>query len=173
MSEQLNNTTASNSSLEPTETTQDTSAMYLDQIKNLKANTVSKDDYNKLLTENRNLLQTIVEGKSVSSDSDQDEPKLSTSELAKQLCSGNLNNLDYIKTSLEHRKRMIEEKGIDPYLGISHTTAPTDEQIASANQVAEFLQDLVDSSNGNSIVFTNEYQRLVGDNVPSALRRGY
>lgn len=141
---------------------QDTSSMYLEQIKNLKANTVSKTDYDKLMNENRNLLKTIVEGNPVSTET-QDQPSRSIKELAHDLCHGDLSNLDYIKTSLEHRKKMIEEKGIDPYLGVSHTSAPTDEQIASANQVASFLEGLLESADGNTIVFNNEYQRLVGD----------
>lgn len=40
----------------------DTNKMYLEQIENLKKNTVSKDDYQKLLNDNRNLLDTIVNG---------------------------------------------------------------------------------------------------------------
>ena len=152
--------------LENQELEQDTSSMYLEQIKNLKANSVSKEAYDKLMNENRNLLQTIVEGKQMSSDVTE-QPKKSLEELTKELKSGELNNLDYIKTSLEHRQRCIEERGFDPYVGISHTSAPSDEAIRNGEQVAEFLEQLVKTADGNSQIFTNEYQRLVGDSLPN------
>lgn len=38
---------------------------YIDAIRDLKANTVSKDRYNKLMEENKNLLNSLVNGESV------------------------------------------------------------------------------------------------------------
>lgn len=148
---------------------QPTMKQYLEDLDSIRANSVSKEEYNKVMEENKELWNRVINGSPAPS-TDDNGTKKTAAELSKELCSGNLSNIDYIKTSLEHRRRSIEERGYDPYLGISHTQAPTDEQIASANQVAEFLGKLVEDSKGNDIVFTNEYQRQVGDSLPNYRR---
>lgn len=141
----------------------DTSSMYLDEIKRLKENTVSKSDYDKLLNENRNLLKTVVEGSKVEESTDSSKPKISSLDLAKKLKSGELNNLDYVDTALKLRNQYLEETGKDLFLPNGHDYAPNNEDQTSVNDVADFLQDLVDVSDGNSEVFTREYQRRVID----------
>ena len=46
-------------------TQQNENQQYIDAIRDLKANTVSKDRYNKLMEENKNLLNSLVNGESV------------------------------------------------------------------------------------------------------------
>ena len=73
----------------------DESQKYIDEIKNLKANSVNREAYLKLQEENRNLLKTLVEGKTVEATADA-EPSRDTSEIIKDLTSDSQTNLDYI-----------------------------------------------------------------------------
>ena len=137
----------------------DESQKYIDEIKNLKTNSVSKEDYLKLQEENRNLLKSLVEGQSIEASADE-TPSRPVDDIIKDLTSESLTNLDYIKTSLElHDKRM--EQGYNDYLPIGHQIAPDDNDIAAAKQVEDFLRELVETADGNPNVFNNEYQRLV------------
>ena len=141
----------------------DTSSMYLEEIKKLKENTVSKADYDKLLNENRNLLKTVVEGSKIEESTDSGTPKIPTIDLVKRLKSGELNNLEYVDTALKVRNQYLEETGRDLFLPNGHDYSPTSDDLASVKDVSEFLQDLVDVADGNSEVFTREYQRRVID----------
>ena len=51
--------------MEQNETNINENQQYIDAIRDLKANTVSKDRYNKLMEENKNLLNSLVNGESV------------------------------------------------------------------------------------------------------------
>lgn len=144
------------------EEVQDTNQMYLDEIKNLKRNSVSKEDYLKLQEENRNLLKTLVEGQTLEATAEE-VPSRSINEILKDF-EKDQSNLDYIKHSLElHDKRM--EEGFNDYLPVGHQIAPTDEDIAAAKQVEDYLRDLINRCGDDPIVFNNEMQRTLVDPV--------
>lgn len=146
---------------------EDTQQMYLDEIKNLKENSVSKEDYNKLLTENRNLLKSIVEGKTQDT-TVEEQPSRDIKEILGDFNSDST-NLDHIKAVLElHDKRL--EQGYNDFVPMGHNISPTDEDIEDAQQVYDFLQDLVKTADGNADVFNNEYQRRVKD-IPLPKRK--
>lgn len=153
-----------------TEQIEDTNQMYIDEINNLKANSVSKQEYEKIMAENRNLLKSLVQGTQTSAEEEKKE-EASYKDLQQILQSEDSSNLDYLKASLEHRNKRLAETGVDEYLPLGHNIAPTDEDIAAAEQVAKFLGDLIESADGNSLVLTNEYQRLVGDSAPIRRKR--
>lgn len=138
----------------------DTNQMYIDQINELKNNSVSKEQYNKVLEENRNLLKSLVEGQPATS-TEEPEPSRSVEEILKDFNS-DTTNLDHIKYVMElHNKRM--EEGINDFVPMGHNIAPTDDDIAAAKQVEDFLNDLIKTADGDPVVFNNEYQRRVMD----------
>lgn len=146
---------------------EDTQQMYLDEIANLKQTTVSKEDYNKLLNENRNLLKSIVEGKTQDT-TVEEQPSRDINDILNDF-NGDSTNLDHIKAVLElHDKRL--EQGINDFVPMGHNISPTDEDIEDAQQVYDFLQDLVKTADGNADVFNNEYQRRVKD-IPLPKRK--
>ena len=147
--------------------TVDTSQMYLDQIKNLKNNTVSKDDYNKILNENRNLLQTIVEGGSYI-DNTSTEVVRPLDDIRKDLFNPNNDNLTYCKTALELRTATLKASNgkDDIFVPHGYNIVPDENDYACAERVANTLQDCIDYADGDSMVFTNELQRRLVDNIP-------
>lgn len=143
---------------------------YIAALNEMKANSVSKEDYLKLKADNKRLLDTLVQGGSLSPD-EVPQP-VDVDALRKELFTTecDLNNLDYITKSLQLRDAIIEKGGIDPFLPYGKHIAPTDEDISTANRVADILKECVDYAEGDSSVFTNELQRRMIDSAPS--RRG-
>lgn len=136
--------------------------MYIDEIKQLKQNTVSKDAYQKLQEENRNLLKSLVEGQTMSAPVEEVKPSRSEEEIIKDLINPDKSNLDDVKLALElHDKRL--ERGYNDFLPIGHELVPTDEDIAAAKRVEEGLRAYVDGAEGDPDVFNDIYQRSVVD----------
>ena len=137
---------------------------YIAAIEELKATTVSRDAYNKLRTENKQLLDALVSGQQLPQT--QTEEKPSVEDLRNKLFAtdGNdLSNLQYVKTALSLRNSLIEAGERDPFLPYGDKVDITSEQIDTAEKVANALQEMVDFAEGDSGVFTAEYQRRVKD----------
>ena len=141
---------------------------YIAQIKNLKENSVSKDDYNKLKADNKKLIDALANGTPIEG---KVEPKIDAVEninnLRKKLFSkGNdLNNLEYCKTAVELRDALIEKGERDPFLPFGHDVVATDSDYESANRVATIMKECIDYADGDPDIFTNELQRRTVDVV--------
>lgn len=137
---------------------------YIAAIEELKATTVSRDAYNKLRNENKQLLDALVSGQQLPQT--QTEEKPSVEDLRNKLFAtdGNdLSNLEYVKTALSLRNSLIEAGERDPFLPYGDKVDITSDQIDTAEKVANALQEMVDFAEGDSGVFTAEYQRRVKD----------
>ena len=140
----------------------DPSQMYIDEIKQLKQNSVSREEYNKVLQENRNLLHSLVEGQTVEQPKEE-APKVDVSGLRKELYTedNNMTNLEYIDKTLKLRKAIMDQGGQDPFLDFGEKAHVTASEIEAANRVAEALQEMVDAAEGDPVAFRNEFQRRV------------
>ena len=136
-----------------------TNQMYLDEIQKLKATTVSRERYDSLMQENRNLLTTLVNGQQVSTETE--TPKATADEIRTRF-NPNMSNLEYVTTALELRDAAMREGKVDPFVG-EHNTAPTREAMESAQRVADAFAECIKSSNGNSEVFTANLQSMMLD----------
>ena len=140
---------------------------YIEQIKNLKENSVSKDDYNKLKADNKKLIDALANGTQM----DVVESKVSAVDKINELRSklfgkgNNLNNLEYCKTAVELRDALIENGERDPFLPFGHEVVATDSDYESANRVATVMKECIDYADGDSDIFTNELQRRTVDVV--------
>lgn len=136
---------------------------YIATIKELKQNSVDRQVYDQLKAENKKLLDSIVNGQTI--DVPKAEEKRSIEEIRNEMFSSDkdLSNLDYIKDALDLRSQLISEGKPDPFLPVGNQIMPTDFDVATANKVAEVLQDCVDYAEGDSAVFTNELMRRLVD----------
>ena len=143
------------------ETVEDTNN-YIEAIKEMKQNSVSKSEYEKLKEENKQLLQSLVNGERI--DLPVEEP-VDINELRSKLLNtdGDMLNLEYITTALKLRDEVMSKGGNDPFVPFGTNYTPTDEDINAANKVANVLQECVDIADGNSGIFTNELQRRLVD----------
>lgn len=131
---------------------------YLESIKNLKQNTVSKEDYNKLLDENKRLLKTVIDGQP--GETETPTPKhRPIQEIRDELFNKENNNLRFAELSLELRDAVIEEGGEDPFLPIGEKIQPTQEDREKASKVATVFKECIQYADGDSQLFTQELQR--------------
>lgn len=133
---------------------------YIAAIKELKEKSVDRSKYDQLRAENKKLLDSIVNGTPVEVTK---EEKKSIGELREAYLKEDQSNLEYITNTLKLREALIAEGKPDPFLPIGNQIMPTDEDVATANKVAQVLQECVDYAEGDSAVFTNELQRRMVD----------
>lgn len=137
---------------------------YIEAIKEMKQNSVSKEDYMKLKEENKQLLNSLVNGE-IRQTEIKEEP-VDIDKLRDDLFNKELSNLDYISSALKLREELIKRGESDPFLPAGKNILPTEEDINTANRVAAVLQECVDYADGDSSVFTNELQRRMVDSTP-------
>lgn len=148
-------------------TVEDSTQNYIDTIKNLKQNTVDKASYEKLKAENKQLLDSIVNG--TSSEQTVVEAPQTIEDMRKDLFGSNEHtNLEYAEKALKLREALIERGEVDPFLPQGHKVTIDNSDIEAANRVAEIMQECVDYADGDSNLFTNELQRRMVDNNPFA-----
>lgn len=141
---------------------------YIKAISDLKKNSVSRDEYNRVIEENKNLLKTLVEGGQIE-EPQNDPPDIS--ELRKRLFSEeDLNNYEYIDTVLQLRDALIANGERDPFLPVGDQVEVTADMIQGAQDTADALREMLDFADGDSRIFTAEYQRRVRDNSVVSLR---
>lgn len=133
---------------------------YLEAIKSLKENSVDRSKYDQLKAENKKLLDSIVNGTPAEV---KVEEKKSIEELRANYLKEDQSNLEYITNTLKLREAIISEGKPDPFLPIGEQIMPTDQDIQTAQKVANVLQECVDYAEGDSAVFTNELQRRLVD----------
>ena len=139
---------------------------YIQAISELKANTVSKEKYNKLKSENKSLLDALVNGQQINAT----PTTVDLDEIRKSLFNvdGDLTNLDYVKTMLELRTEVMARGERDPFLPVGEKVRDSAEMHEAAQRVADGLQYCVDFAEGDSGIFTAQLQRIIKD---SPLRR--
>lgn len=141
---------------------------YIKAITDLKKNSVAREQYNRVVEENKNLLKTLVEGGQIAEPKD-DPPDIS--ELRKKLFSDeDLNNYEYIDTVLQLRDAIIANGERDPFLPVGDQVEVTADMIQGAQDTADALREMLDFADGDSRIFTAEYQRRVRDNSVVSFR---
>lgn len=139
----------------------DTTQDYIDTIAEMKRNSVSRSDYEKLREENRNLLKSLVNGETI------DQPvvkePVDIDKLRQDLFNKENNNLDFITKAMELREALIEKGEPDPFLPKGHNVQVTDADVKTAEKVAAAFQHCIDYADGDSGVFTNELMRITQD----------
>lgn len=143
---------------------------YIEVIKDLKENTVSREQFMKLKEENKRLIQTLGEGTGESQGAP--APKVDVDALRRELFNpeASMTNLAYVDKALKLRDALIERGDKDPFLPWGKQISPTDADISTAEKVASVLQECVDYADGNAAVFQSELQRVLED-TPSIYRR--
>ena len=143
---------------------------YLSAIKDLKQNSVDRSKYDALKAENKKLLDAVVNGQQVEVTAE--EKKESIQELRKKVFDNpNQTNLEYVTNTLKLREAIMEDGGEDPFVPNSSQYTPNAADYAKAQKVAQVLQEMVDTADGDPNVFLNEYQRRVKEtNIPQRKR---
>ena len=139
----------------------DNAANYIEAIKEMKANSVSKEAYVKLQQENKQLLNSLVNGQGI--EIEKEEP-VDIDGLRQKLFSAkkhDMTNLEYVSNALKLREALMERGEMDPFVPSGKKIHPTDDDFKKADKVATVLQECVDYADGDAMVFTDELKRRI------------
>ena len=140
---------------------------YISAIKEMKKNSVSKKAYDKLREENKQLLDSLINGKEIELPK-QKEP-VDINKIRASLFDENrpLSNLEYVSNALKLRDELLERGEADPFLPYGQNISPTDEDITKADRVATVMKECLEYADGDSELFTNELMRRTNDAMPA------
>ena len=161
MTDEINNSVSQQENVE-----QDTNN-YIEAIKEIKANSVSKQAYDKLREENKQLLDSLINGKEIELPK-QKEP-VDIDKIRSKLFDEDrpLSNLEYVSNALKLRDELLERGERDPFLPYGQNISPTDEDIIKADKVATVMKECLEYADGDSELFTNELMRRTNDAMPA------
>lgn len=134
----------------------------IDIITEMRANTVSKDKYNKLKEDNEKLMRALANGETLTVE----PPKTANIEdLRKEYFEfENKSDVQIAKDILALREAIIESGDQDPFLPNGKGAVITQQDIADAQAVADLLQYAVDNSGGDNAVFLAQFSSKLIDN---------
>lgn len=126
---------------------------YIEALNEMRQKTVDKKEYEKLQSENKQLLQSILNGEQLVNQEVKEE-EVDLDEIRHDLFQSDLNNLDYWKKTLQLRDELIKRGEKDIFLPTGKNVIIEESDITSANRVADVVQDCIDKCNDNSNLFT-------------------
>lgn len=138
---------------------QNTDTDYIAAINELKANSVSKDKYEKLKKENKQLLDTLTSGGELETTVE----KRSDEELRKVLNSESSSNLEYCKALCELRNNALERGENDPAMPNGHNYQFSQADQDVVDKVFNTIEECIEFADGDSMLFTNELMRRTND----------
>lgn len=145
---------------------------YIKAINELKQNSVPRKQYEELQKENKELLDTLINGGQVEMVDPANKPSIEDLRkglFSKEAADKGMTNLEFVSRSLELRNAIIDNGGTDPFLPIGKGIDLTREDYEAAEFTAQQFQECIDIAKGNSEVFTAELMRRTVDNsLPTA-----
>ena len=137
---------------------------YIDTIADLKANSVSKEKYDQLIAEKKQLIEALKSGQQITEVVE--EKPVDINQLRNELYGKpeqSMSNLEYVTKTLQLRNAIIEAGGDDPFMpnGSGYTYDKTDAEKAA--YVAQVFQECVDYADGDDQLFTQELMRRTKD----------
>lgn len=141
---------------------EDENTDYIAALQEMKANTVSKDQYNKVKADNKRLLDAMLNNEQVEVNSQAATVVRTPKEIAEAYFDETLPNREKIKLALEYRDQVILTKGYaaDPFVNQSEFSKPTQADYIEAQHVADGLKEILDNSVTDE-EFIMEYNRQV------------
>lgn len=133
---------------------------YIDTINELKRNSVSRTEYDKIREENRTLLSNIVNGTGAQTEQTVEAPVESLDDLRNRVFTNPKNDLEYVAGVLEIRDRVMAEGGTDPFVSDNGRYSATEEDYKAGERLAEGLKYCVEVADGNNDVFLNTLTRI-------------
>lgn len=144
-------------------------------LADLKRNSVSKEEYDRVLKLNKDLVDQMVNGQEVETNV---ETNTNYDDIIKEsqtkLFSGDadLSNLEFCETTLKLRDAVLAKTGEDIFVGRGHKISPDASDYEKAENVATVIRECIEYANGDSEIFTMELQRRTNDvSLPNKKRK--
>ena len=133
---------------------------YLDNLAALKETTISREEYNKVVAENKKLASALVNGYSM--DRREEQKPIDVEGLRRELFGNKYKKTTDLEffTKVEELSKGIEQRGgSDPFLPNNPDYVPTGEDIERAQRIHSVIRDCIDYAQGDPKAFTNELAR--------------
>ena len=134
-------------------------SQYISAINEMRNNSVSRDKYNKLKEDNRQLLDALINGGQIEVPTA--EEKKSAQELVNEFRElagrkkGKPLDVEFSEKLIEMRDAFLEETGEDLFL----PSNPTDVDYKNAQDVEAFFRTCLEAADGNNDVYEREMSR--------------
>ena len=136
---------------------------YIQALGELKANSVDKSEYERILSENAKLTNALAQGIRV--EEEKEEEPVNIPELRKKLLNTQYKtDLEYFKDMKTLRDAILEQKGVDPFVNSNaeNVSAETDR----AERVSKLIDFALEEADGDpvkfSAIFNSKIQFPVG-----------
>lgn len=136
---------------------------YIEQIKNLKQNTVSREAFEELEQEHKRLIAELVNGQEPVVENVKVKPDIQ--QMRRELFDPEIqySNIEYCSRVLALRKALMDEGEMDPFLPAGPNITPSVADEEAAERVADVLQQCIDAADGNNEIFTAALQSRMTD----------
>ena len=133
---------------------------YLANLQALKDNTVSKEEYAKLVADNKRLAQALANGDFGVNTQTNVQVIPSVEEAKKKVFTGRKKtDLQYFSEVLDLRDAVLASGGRDPFLHTDPDYVPTEQDKITAERVANNLREAIEYAEGDPALFRQEMQR--------------
>lgn len=141
-----------------------TAKEYINQIKDLKEKTVSREEYERIKNDNKELAKALINGTGANIPGiTKPEEKPDLDDLRKKLFTKkSKNDLEYFTNLLALRDGVMADGQPDPFLPINREFRATAQDEADAERIATQIKEAIDYANGDPAVFSNDLRRRCG-----------
>ena len=137
---------------------------YINQINDLKERTVSREEYERIKNDNRELAKALINGTGANIPGiTKPENKPDLDDLRKKLFTKkSKNDLEYFTNLLALRDGVMADGQPDPFLPINREFRATAQDEADAERIATQIKEAIEYADGDPAVFSNDLRRRCG-----------
>lgn len=137
---------------------------YINQIKDLKEKTVSREEYERIKNDNKELAKALINGTGANIPGiTKPENKPDLDDLRKKLFTKkSKNDLEYFTNLLALRDGVMADGQPDPFLPINREFRATAQDEADAERIATQIKEAIEYADGDPAVFSNDLRRRCG-----------
>lgn len=137
---------------------------YINQINDLKEKTVSREEYERIKNDNKELAKALINGTgAIIPGITKPEEKPDLDDLRKKLFTKkSKNDLEYFTNLLALRDGVMADGQPDPFLPINREFRATAQDEADAERIATQIKEAIEYADGDPAVFSNDLRRRCG-----------
>lgn len=141
-----------------------TAKEYINQINDLKEKTVSREEYERIKNDNKELAKALINGTGANIPGiTKPEEKPDLDDLRKKLFTKkSKNDLEYFTNLLALRDGVMADGQPDPFLPINREFRATAQDEADAERIATQIKEAIEYADGDPAVFSNDLRRRCG-----------
>lgn len=144
---------------------------YIAALKAMRANSVPREELEKVKAEKKALLEAIVNGETIEQPKS-DKPTAGALRETLLRDGAKMSNLQYVRAVCDLRDAVIAEGGRDPFVQADNgERRASQEDFARADRLYDTFRECIEYADGDSEAFTNELMRRTANDRPPVRAR--